>query len=262
MASTNKEQKRSWYEKISSILPNLYYIGTLISLIIILAQVFYAKRSIVESSEWEKAKMTIENIERFKVEINKSPLATNNVWTFGDRFNPDFSVSEGWSSSRADTLLIVFASLYKDETKSPKTVNRELQTEIERIIDEMDAFAYPIIMGYANEVGSSRSILRQYYSYGSFVMPIAFSQYKHIGVHAKLLYKLWRIRYEQEIINGVLLSLDKNRMNSLIPEKDSFLFFEENEITESSLRRYVKILDKEINKMKKEIDNFRKQNND
>ncbi|WP_101688987.1 hypothetical protein [Dysgonomonas massiliensis] len=263
MTSTNKEQKKSWYEKISSILPNLYYIGTLISLIIILAQVFYAKRSIVESSEWEKAKMTIENIERFKVEISKCPIGDDNVWIFGDQFHPDFSKAEGWNSPRADSLLIIFVSLYKEEeTKASQKISQEVQHEIERMIDVMDAFAYPIIMGYASEVGSSKSVLRQYYTYGSFIMPIAFSNYKHIGLYAKLLYRLWRIRYEQEVLSVMLLNIDGYGINGLISEKDNLLFFDENEITESSLRRYIKTLDKEINKVKEEIDDFRKQNND
>lgn len=273
MTNADKEQKKSWYEKISSILPNLYYIGTLISLIIILAQVFYAKRSIVETSEWEKAKMTIENIERFKAEISKSPIGNNNVWMFGDRFNPDFSQPEGWSSPRADSLLTVFASLYKDDTKDPEKISQDAQREIERMIDAMDAFAYPIIMGYASEIGSSKSVIRQYYTYGSFIMPIAFSQYRHIGLYAKLLYRLWRIRYEQEVISSLLLNLQEKRIDLsqysyeygigfLKQNKDNLLFFEESEITESSLRRYLKTLDKEIKKLKKEIDDFRKQNKD
>ena len=59
-------EKKLVNPKFTAYLQNLYYAGTLISLFFIMAQVFYAKRTMKESSEWEKAKLTIDNVERFK----------------------------------------------------------------------------------------------------------------------------------------------------------------------------------------------------
>ena len=41
-----------------------------------MAQVIIARRSMVESSEWEKAKVTIENIERFQENLKETALGT------------------------------------------------------------------------------------------------------------------------------------------------------------------------------------------
>lgn len=254
--------KRNWCKKISIWLPNLYYAGTLVSLIIILAQVFYAKRSIVESSEWEKAKITIENVERFKVEISKSPMASNNVWILGDRSNPDFSTPEGWNSSRADSLTIIFGSLFEDDSKSPEEIKKEAVSELERMIDVMDAFAYPIIMGYASEIGSYHSVARQFYTYGAFIMPKAFSQYKNIGIHAKLLYRLWRVRFEQTAVDSILSGMGEGDIYITSELRFDFLFFNEDEVTLKTLRRYNKKIDAEIKKIKEEIISFRKGNYD
>lgn len=258
----NKEPKKNWCKNISVWLPNLYYIGTLVSLIIILAQVFYAKRSIVESSEWEKAKMTIENVERFKVEISKSPIASNNIWTLSDGLNPDFSTPEGWNSSRADSLMNIFRSLFEDDSKSFEEVKKEAVSELERMIDVMDAFAYPIIMGYANEIGSFHSVSRQFYTYGAFIMPKAFSTYKNIGIHAKLLYRLWRVRFEQIAVNNLLSRIGENDIYFTSEQRNDYLFLNENKVSKKTLIRYNKRLDAEIKKIKKEIDAFRKSNYD
>lgn len=255
----NKRLKKNWGRKISRWLPNLYYVGTLVSLLFILAQAFYAKRSIVESSEWEKAKMTIENIEQFKIESSKSPVANKEIWLFGDRLNPDFSTREGSTSPRADTLRHVFESLFIDDTKDKKEWTISATNELERMIDVMDAFAYPIIMGYANEIGSFRSVARQYYTYGAYIMPYAFAQYPNIGIHAKLLYRLWRVRYEQVLlIDHAIQHPNTLEARYLNKQKDNLLFFEEDEITTASLKRYSKKLDKEIKKIQKEIEEFRK----
>lgn len=254
---------RNWDKKISRWLPNLYYVGTLVSLIFILAQAFYAKRSIVESSEWEKAKMTIENVERFKIESSKSPVSNKEIWLFGDRLNPDFSTLEGSTSPRADTLRHVFESLFIDETKDKKEWTISATYELERMIDAMDAFAYPIIMGYANEISSFRSVARQYYTYGAYIMPYAFTQYPNIGIYAKLLYRLWRVRYEQILVVDHAAQYPKKyEIEHLAKQKDNLLFFEEEEITVASLKRYSKRLDKEIKKIQKEIEEFRRSSND
>ena len=77
MINKQKRNKRkNWMQ-------NIYYIGTLASLIFIMAQAYYARRSILQSSEWEKAKITIENIAQFKEAMSISPLSKNNVWQLG-----------------------------------------------------------------------------------------------------------------------------------------------------------------------------------
>ena len=83
-------------------LQNIYYIGTLASLIFIMAQAYYARRSMIQSSEWEKAKITIENIEKFKENANSFPIS--DIWLFGGELWPDFSTPEGYKLS--DTLRV------------------------------------------------------------------------------------------------------------------------------------------------------------
>ncbi len=251
----NKEQEQKWYTKVSVILPNLYYVGTLVSLIFILGQVFYAKRSIVESGEWEKAKMTIENIERFKLELNKSPLAATEVWMHGDRLFPDFSTPVGWNSSQADTLRLIYWSLFEDGIKNNEEVRKGAKEELERMIDVMNSFAYPIIMGYASEMGSYQNVARQYYTYGAFIMPVAFNGYPNIGFHAKLLYRLWRVRFELLVVNSCLISKDFKFIEKKL---GNMLCFEETEVSEATLKKYRKKLDGELKKMQKEIEEFRK----
>ncbi len=254
----NKEQKRKWYTKVSTWLPNLYYVGTLVSLFFILAQIFYAKRSIVESSEWEKAKMTIENIEQFKLELTKSPLASTEVWPHGDKLFPDFSTPKGWGSPQADSLFRIYISLFNDGIEDKDEVLREAREEVERMIDVMNTFAYPIIMGYASEVGSSQNVARQYYSCGSIIMPIVFREYPNIGFHAKLLYRLWRIRYESMIVDTTLNNPNKRNLENIEKNLDNMLFFEGTEVSEASLKKYSKRLDRELKKVQKEIEDFRK----
>ncbi len=255
----NKKQKQKWYGEVKVWLPNLYYIGTLVSLCFILAQVFYARRSIIESSEWEKAKMTIENIERFKLELNKSPLSAIDVLAHGDKISPDFSIPKGWGSPQADTLFSIFKSLFEDGIKDKKEVRKKVREEIERMIDVMNTFAYPIIMGYASEMGSFQNAAGQYHACGAFIMPTAFKTYQHIGLHAKLLYRLWRIRIELVLINSRLEN-PQEEIFKLIEETelDNMLCFEGTEVTEASLKKYSKKLDGELEKMQKEIEDFRK----
>ncbi|MDR0430131.1 MAG: hypothetical protein LBH58_06600 [Tannerellaceae bacterium] len=256
----NNGQKQKWLVKISACLPNLYYVGMLVSLIFIIAQVFYAKRSIVESSEWEKAKMTIENIERFKLEMSKSPLAGTDVWMHADDILPDFSTPNGWNSTQADTLRSLYTSLFDDGIKSIEDVWSARKQETERMIDAMNVFAYPIIMGYASEMGSFQNVVKEYYSYGAFIMPNAFKEYPNVGLHAKLLYRLWRIRTELLVVDIVLKNPDKEELGYIKKKKDSgnMLFFEETEVSEASLKKYRKKLDKELQKMQGEIEDFRK----
>jgi hypothetical protein len=248
---------RNWYSKFTAALPNLYYAGTLISLIFIVAQVFYAKRSILESSEWEKAKLTIENIEQFKQELNKSPLAATDVWLQADRLLPDFSIPEGYGSPEADTLFSVYVSLFNDSITGKEKILTELREETERMIDVMNTFAYPIIMGYASEMGSFQNVSRQYYTIGAFIMPIAFRTYRNIGIHAKLLYRLWRIRFELMGLDNSLRDPGDGEFEDLKKYRQMMLFYEATEITEASLRQYRKKLVRELKKMQQEIEDFR-----
>ena len=240
---SNKEKRSKWLEQI-------YYVGMLMSIFFILGQAYYARRSIMQTNEWEKAKMTIENIERFKESLTDSPI--EDVWMLGDRIWADFSTSKG--REMADTLLVTFNSLYdNDRTK--------VFPEYIRMIEIMDAFAYPIIMGYASEESSCLSTMRQYYAYSNFIMPEAYNTFRNIGIHAKLLYRLWRIRYEIMVIDTYVSSFESLAdidLSRFKERQDHLLCYEEADISKASLQKYRKKLDKRLNEMRKEIEVFRK----
>ena len=231
--------------KFSNWLQNVYHIGMLVSLVFILAQVYYARSSMVQTSEWEKAKMTIENIERFREALSISPLSKNDIWQLGDELWADFSTQEGFDQT--DTLRTVFWSLYDNEGDA---IN-----EIIRMIEVMDDFAYPIIMGYASETGSYQSAMRQYHTYGNFIMPTAFHGTPLIGLHAKLLYRLWRIRNEILSIDN---AINNNNFNWLMKRQDRLFCYEETDFSIASLKAYRKKLDGKLKEMQKEIEVFRK----
>lgn len=239
------EQKKSWGAKISQWLPNLYYIGTLVSLCFILAQAYYAKQSVIESSQWEKAKITIDNADKFKRELEKSPLSKDEVYSLGDRSYPDFSTKEGLIA--ADTLRVTFWRLFENETEAKK--------EFFRLIDVLNTFAYPIIMGYANEEGSYQMVIRQYYSYGAFIMPDVFHELPNIGHHAKLLFRLWRIKSEIMYVDN-LVKQDQETIDNIM-KNNNFLYFEGTDTSPAALKRYKKVVESKLKEMKKEIEKFR-----
>jgi len=209
---------------------------------------YYARRSIIQSSEWEKAKMTIENIDRFKENLKNSPMPKDMTWwILGDNVWADFSTPQGYQLS--DTLRFAFASLFNYDLV-------KINNEYIQMIEIMDAFAYPIIMGYASEEGSFQSVARQYYSYSNFIMPEAFHTFRNIGVHAKLLYRLWRIRYEILMVDN---SINSDEMRDIFIRKrvDHLLCYEGTDITEASLKEYRKKLDGKLKDMQKEIKVFR-----
>ena len=144
-------------------LENTYYVGMLASILFIMGQAFYARRSMIQSSEWEKAKITIENIEQFKENLESSPL--NDVWLAGDGLWADFSTQKGWDQT--DTIRVIYFSLLDND-------GHKMNDDVIRMIDIMDAFAYPIIMGYASEFGSYQNVIRQFHTYSCFIIPIAF----------------------------------------------------------------------------------------
>ena len=246
------EKKDSLYYRFNIGLRNLYYAGTLVTLFFIMAQVFFAKRAMTESSEWEKAKMTIENIERFKKNLPEIKLYESEVLRLGDGEWPDFSTVEG--RKLADTLQKAYSSLFSNDIER---VNDLLKTS-----DILDAFAYPIIMGYASEIGSFQSVAIDYYRLSNFIMPEIYNFNYAIGHHAKLLYRLWRIRsehlflFEKIDINNISAE-ELEKMNK--PEDIArMLCFDDTEVTIETLKPYKKKLMKELKKVQKEIEVFRK----
>ena len=239
------DKQKNWIQ-------NLYYLCTLGTLIFIMAQAYYAKCSIDQSREWEKAKITIENIEKFKENLKSIPIPDKELWELGDRIWADFSTSKGFELSDSIRYFLYYFFNNFDEAKN----------NFVQMIDIMDAFAYPIIMGYASEFGSYQSVVRQYYMYSSFIMPEAFHTYKNIGHNSKLLYRLWRIRYEIMTIDNLLAEYANNSFDPLfIKERfDHLLCFDgtKEDIYESSLKAYRKKLDKKLKEMQKEIEVFRK----
>ena len=267
----NNEQKKSRLAKFNVWLPNLYYVGSLITLTFIMAQVFYAKRAMVESSEWEKAKVTIDNVERFKEKITKSKLYGTDALFFADKSWPDFATPEG--NKFADRLRTVYYSFFFSEIELQEKLqkgiepilfdNHELLKDFLETLNMLDAFAYPIIMGYASEMGSFQMAIWEYYTLSNFIMPDVFAQHQDInmGQSAKLLYRLWRIRIEQLDTKRVIDSdYDENVIKDLDKNKNRMLCFEGAELTPASIQKYEKKLKKELKKTQKEIEVFRKNN--
>jgi len=187
----SKKQKKSIPQNLKSWLEILYYVGTLLTLLFIMAQVFIARHTMTQSSEWEKAKMTIENIERFKENLKETALyGKTEALFFSDRFWPDFSKPENWR--KADTLLQIYFSIFEDQNLLIKDVGVT--------INILNNFAYPIIMGYASEMGSFQNSIVDFYRYSNFIMPLAFEEFQNVGLHAKLLYRLWVYKSEQQFL--------------------------------------------------------------
>jgi len=65
MSNKQKKGRKGW-------LSNLYRICTLLTLLFIMAQAYFARRSMIQSSEWEKAKVTIENTANFKEKLTQN----------------------------------------------------------------------------------------------------------------------------------------------------------------------------------------------
>ena len=242
----SSEQRKSWGAKINRWLPNLYYIGTLASLCFILAQAYYAKQSILQSSDWEKAKMTIDNVEKFKQELQNSPLSKGSMLSLGDKHYPDFSTKEGWEES--ELLRVEYWNHFEDKD--------EARSEFFRLLEVLDSFAYPIIMGYASESGSFSMVARLYYSYSAFIMPEAFHKMPNIGYNAKLLYRLWRIKSETLFIQAVLSSQDEEALREV--NVKNLLYYGYTDISFSKLEKYLNTLDQKTKEMQKEILSFRK----
>lgn len=280
------EQNKKWYGPVLVWLPNIYYVATILSLTFILAQVFFAKRSIVENGEWEKAKITMENIETFNEGLRGFPLTTSEVLRHADGPCPDFSDRK--YDMELHTLGKVLFSIYDDRTDSLYRIVSEYkkdldegigegdfqerkkaveefwkdvlfssEDEILRMLDVMNSFAYPIIMGYASETISYQNAARQFITYGNFIMPYAFHYYSNIAPHAKLLYRLWRIKFEILVLDNCMALSDYDTLSKL-NEDGKLLFYEGDDVTEVTMKKYRKDLDKKLKDMYKEIEAFRK----
>jgi hypothetical protein len=241
MSTEQKTSRKGW-------LSNLYSIITTLTLVVIMAQVIIARRSMVESSEWEKAKITIENVHRFKENLKETVLYDNNKILFlADRGFPDFDIpnlEKLFSVPKLVSLLQKYDSLfYGDFYKRREDILHTLSV--------MDDFAYPIIMGYASEASSYRSAYDLYLRYSNFIMPHAFHQFKPSGHHAKLLHRLWRVKAE-------ILYLPNWDIEELKRDLTHLLCFDESEVTPASLKQYEKKLEKELKTIQKEIEDFRK----
>jgi len=237
---TEQKRSRNWIRNIS-------YLGGLTSLVFIMVQAFFAGRAINQSNEWEKAKMTIENIERFKERINMSPLSKDNVWRAGDELWADISTPEGYHLT--DTLRRLHNSLFDNEID-------EIDDLI-RMIDALDAFAYPIIMGYASETGSFQNIFYLYYMYSNFILPDFFHDIPLLGLNAKLLYRLWRIKLEMMYVDACING-DNNICQGFHKRKEHLLNYEGTDFSEASLKRHRRKLERKLKEVQKEIRVFRK----
>ncbi|NDV57562.1 hypothetical protein [Bacteroides sp. 519] len=247
------EQKKKPIFNVNVWLPNLYYVGTLISLFFIMAQVFYAKQTMVQTNEWEKAKITIENIERLQKNLSTTLLyehpealqfAASRIW-------PDLSNRK--NKAIGDTLRNLYLSFFEEQNEAHK--NTLIEEDLKKAVFALDAFAYPIIMGYANELGSYQNVFYDYISYGNYIMFVVFNYSSgNMGPNAKLLYRLWRIRSEQELMKRD--NIDANDINAMGGVK-YLLCFDESEFNPVTKKRYQKKLQKELKKVQKEIEQFR-----
>ena len=241
MSIEEKGNHKTW-------MSNLYQIGTLLTLFFIMAQVFLARDAMIRSSEWEKAKVTIENIEHFKEKLKEIELyGKTEALIFADRIWTDFTTPEGWKAS--EHLRNLYGSFFEDDLK-----RRE---DLEKSLAILNAFAYPIIMGYASELGSYQSLSYEFNTYNNFIMPFVFNGYPKIGHHAKLLHRLWRVRFEQEIVENIDFN-NNSHIAEINANKNNLLCFEGAEITPASFEQYRKKLEKELKKIQKEIEVFRK----
>jgi hypothetical protein len=242
----NNKQKKSRKELMS----NIYGICSAITLLFIMAQVFLARHTMVQANEWEKAKVTIENFDRFKENLKETALYGNTfALNQADFLWPDFTTTKGYDAT--ENLRNLYHSYFEDGNKT--------RQDIEKSLSIFDAFAYPIIMGYANELGSYEMVSLEFNTYTNFYMPMFFRGFPKLGKHIKLLHRLWRVRHEQTIFQHIDHNND-SFIKVLNENINNLLCFEGTEVTPASLKQYEKKLEKELKKIQKEIKVFRKNN--
>ena len=240
---SNKQEKSR-----KELLSNLVSICTLMTLLLIMAQVYFARHAIVQSSKWENAKLTIENIEHFSEKLKETALYDQVEAKFlSDNLWPDFTKSENYELS--DTLRKVYNSLFDDRLKRKDDIDNTLRI--------LDAFAYPIIIGYASEMGSFQSAASgDFYIFCNYIMPFTYN-YHLSGINARLLYRLWRVRFEQSWVRRIDIG-DEDLLKNYTNDIKNMLCFEGTEVTPDALKQYEKKLEKELEKIQKEINEFRK----
>lgn len=247
-------QKKGLKNNIKVWLSNIYYLCTMLTLFFIMGQVFYAKRTMEQSNEWEKARMTIENIERFQNNLKATALYNHPeaLLLGGQRVWPDFSDTE--NMALGDTLRTVYYSIFDDYDENSK--DYIIEEDLKKTMSALDAFAYPIIMGYASELGSYQNAYYDYISYSNYLMYIIYNYGAgNMGLNARLLYRLWRVRLEQELIEREAFD---DEFLEVIGGTDYLLCFEGAEVTPTIKKQYEKRLKKELKKMQKEIEEFRR----
>jgi len=245
----SNKPKKGIMNNVKVWLPNLYYICTSITLIFIMAQAFFARRANIEASEWEKAKVTIDNIERFKENLKETALYDNQeLLSFSDQLWSDFTTHESWLKS--EILKTTYLSFFDYDFQKSRT-------DFEKSLAIFDAFAYPIVMGYASEMGSFQSVMFEFFSYGNYIIFMLYDTGKDDRNHIRLLYRLWRVRYEQILFK--IPNIDENQLIEIFQKnKIKLLCFEGEDVTPATIKQYEKKLEKELKKIQKEIKVFRK----
>ncbi len=245
--------KKPFWPRFRESLQSFYYVGTLITLVLIAVQAFYAKRTVTQSSQWEKAKVTIENIDRFKSYMASTTLGDVSKWLKADGMWPDFETDHG-HQAYMETLAPVYISLLGFADTVTISDVRVLSEHL-RLVDAMDAFAYPIIMGYANEWEAFQIASREMMLSGNLAIPQVIYSTSNVGHYARRLYKLWRIRFELLQIDGVIASGHPE-----VFSVDRAFCYEGMEVTEASLKKYRRKIERMLKETQKEIKEFRKNN--
>ncbi len=246
-------EKKPFWARFRESLQSFYYAGTLITLVLIAVQAFYAKRTVTQSSQWEKAKVTIENIDRFKSYMVSTSMGDAAKWQKADGIWPDFETERG-RRVYEETLAPVYVSLFGfADTVAMNDVG--MLSEHLRLVDAMDAFAYPIIMGYANEWETFQIALREMMLSGNLAIPQVIYSTPNVGLYARRLYKLWRIKIEIQSIDAYISSGHPESFSV-----DRAFCYEGTEVTEASLNKYRRKIEKMLKETQKEIKEFRKNN--
>ncbi len=245
--------KKPFWPRFRESLQSFYYAGTLITLVLIAVQAFYAKRTVTQSGQWEKAKVTIENIDRFKSYMASTTMGDAGKWLKANGVWPDFETYRGRQAYN-ETLAPVYVSLFGFADTVTMSDVRMLSEHL-RLVDAMDAFAYPIIMGYANEWESFQIASREMMLSGNLAIPQVIYSTPNVGHYARRLYKLWRIRFEIINIDEWIVSGNPE----LFPVDRAFCY-EGTEVTEASLKKYRRKIERMLKETQKEIKEFRKNN--
>jgi hypothetical protein len=94
------------------------------------------------------------------------------------------------------------------------------------------------------------------------VLPRLFRSDTFVGKHAKLLYKLWRIKLEILIIESweYEKTVEENVHNQFACGKELLLSYEEPDFSKASLLKHKKKMENRLKEVQKEVDAYRKKN--